>query len=77
MPGSFRCFSRMAGKLTPRRSSRSWVSFIVPGVVGTWGVSRSPELVAPKSLLYAQVVKVRNKTGRIRSASENQNHAAA
>jgi hypothetical protein len=64
-PGSFPCFSQMDGKLIPRHFSKSWASCIVPGVVGTWGASRSPRLVAPKSLFYTQGVKVRNKTGQV------------
>ena len=42
VPGSVPWCSRLAGTRPPRRSSRSWVSCLVPGGVGTWGGSRRP-----------------------------------
>jgi len=55
----------MDGRPTRRRSCKSVVSSIGRGVGGKVGRKPKPRLAAPKALFYAQVVKVRNKTGQV------------
>ena len=57
--------SRMGGRPTRRRSCKSVVSAIGLGGGARWAASPNRGWRSPKALFYAQVVKVRNKTGQV------------